>query len=267
MTYDFTTLSPDDFEVLVADLLTRSWGRRVESFKSGKDGGIDLRNSRVLVDDPTIIVQCKRYAPHKFPQLLSKIKEERAKLERLQPERYVLATSVGLTPANKDTIVAALAPWCRSTADIYGPNELNGFLRDYPDVETAHFKLWISSTAVLERVLHAKIFAITEATVDATKRHLSKLVIHDGLARALDLLHQRHHVLIVGNPGIGKSTLARMLMCHYMHEGFEPVWLVNNIDDAWAVIHGARGSDRKLVIVYVATLACSALACFALACS
>jgi hypothetical protein len=48
MTYDFTTLSPDDFENLVADLLSREWGRRLESFKPGKDRGIDLRNTRVL---------------------------------------------------------------------------------------------------------------------------------------------------------------------------------------------------------------------------
>jgi hypothetical protein len=42
MPYDFTTLSPDDFEHLVADLLSRSWGARLESFKPGKDSGIDL---------------------------------------------------------------------------------------------------------------------------------------------------------------------------------------------------------------------------------
>jgi hypothetical protein len=69
MTYDFTTLSPDDFGNLVADLLSREWGRRLESFKPGKDRGIDLRNTRVLDETATAIVQCKRYAPHKFAEL------------------------------------------------------------------------------------------------------------------------------------------------------------------------------------------------------
>jgi len=250
MGYDFTTLSPEDFEALVSDLLSHSWGARLESFKSGKDGGIDLRHSRIPEDKPQSIVQCKRYAPHKFNELLRSVENELGNLRKLQPERYVLATSVSLSPANKDKLIAALNPWCKSPMDIYGPDELNGLLREFPDVERAHFKLWMSSTAVLEQVLHAKIFAVTEATVEATKHQMSKLVVHGGLDKALNLLHERHHVLIVGNPGIGKTTLARMLMCHYMREGFEPIWVVSNIEDAWAVVHSSHGNDRKLVIVY-----------------
>lgn len=250
MAYDFTTLSPEDFEALVSDLLSHSWGARLESFKAGKDGGIDLRHSRIPKGKPTVIIQCKRYAPHKFNDLIRSVKKELTKLQKLQPERYVLATSVSLSPATKDKLVAALTPWCNSPKDIYGPDELNGLLRDFPDVEKAHFKLWMSSTVVLEQVINAKIFAVTEATVEAAKHQMSKLVVHEGVDKALNLLHERHHVLIVGNPGIGKTTLARMLMCHYLHEGFEPVWVVSNIEDAWAVVHSSHGSDRKLVIVY-----------------
>jgi len=250
MTYDFTTLGPEDFEALISDLLSHSWGARLESFKPGKDSGIDLRHSRIPANEPQVIVQCKRYAPHKFNELLRSVKRELSNLRKLQPERYVLATSVSMSPANKDKLIAALNPWCKSPMDIYGPDELNGLLRDFPDVERAHFKLWMSSTVVLEQVLHAKIFAVTEATVEATKHQMSKLVVHDGLDKALSLLHERHHVLIVGNPGIGKTTLARMLMCHYMREDFEPVWVVSNVEDAWTVVHNAHGDDRKLVIVY-----------------
>lgn len=132
MAYDFTTLDPNDFEALVADLLSRSWGARLELFKPGKDGGIDLRHSRVPAGEPSTIVQCKRYAPHKFAELLRSLADERVKLELLRPERYVIATSVALSSANKNKIVTALAPWCKSPKDIYGPDELNGLLRDYP---------------------------------------------------------------------------------------------------------------------------------------
>jgi hypothetical protein len=250
MAYDFTTLSPDDFEALVADLLSRAWGCRLEVFKIGRDQGIDLRHSRISEGEASTIVQCKRYAPSKYKQLLSSLKQERAKLERLQVNRYVVATSVGLSPANKDSILATLAPWCRDTSDILGSDDLNALLREFPQIITAHFKLWISSTAVLERVLHARIFAITEATIEATKRNLSRLVVHDGLARALELLHASHHVLIVGNPGIGKTTLARMLMCHYMNEGFEPICISSSIDDAWTLVHNQHASPRKLLIFY-----------------
>lgn len=245
--YDFMTLSPRDFEVLTADLLSKNLGQRLEVFKPGKDSGIDLRH---VLSSGQLIVQCKRYAPHKFNDLLRSLEGELDNLRRIKPSRYLVSTTVALSPANKEKIVLALAPWIRSTQDVLGADDLNLLLRTYPEVVSAHFKLWISSTAVLERVLNARVFAQTEATLDATRRHASKLVVHEGLNRALDLLREHHHVMVVGNPGIGKTTLARMLMCHYLEDGFEPIWVVGNVEDAWAVVHSAVGSDRKFVVVY-----------------
>jgi hypothetical protein len=41
--YTFTSLSPQDFEELVRDLLQVEWNVAIEAFKTGRDGGIDLR--------------------------------------------------------------------------------------------------------------------------------------------------------------------------------------------------------------------------------
>jgi hypothetical protein len=244
------TLSPEDFEHLVADLLSCEWKVRIELFKSGKDKGIDLRNTRVLESPGITIVQCKRYAPHRFTELLRSVKSERQKVEALKPARYVLATSVPLSPDNKKVLMDVLAPWCLSTGDIYGATELNALLRRFSKVEKAHFKLWIGSTAVLERILHSRIFNVTQATVELVRSHLSRLVMHRGFDRALEILHQDHHVLIVGNPGIGKSTLAKMLLCHYLREGFEPICVTGNIDDAWSLVQVPSDDKRKFVVLY-----------------
>jgi hypothetical protein len=79
---------------------------------------------------------------------------------------------------------------------------------------------------------------------------MSRLVMHDGFNRALEMLRDQHHVLVVGNPGIGKTTLARVLLCHYLREGFEPVCVMSNIDDAWDMVHGATAANRSIVIFY-----------------
>jgi hypothetical protein len=248
--YDFMTLSPEDFEYLVADLLSHEWNLPIERFKSGKDKGIDLRNTRVLGTQSTTIIQCKRYAPHRFSELRRIVRSEIEKIERLNPTRYVLATSVPLSPDDKTKLMQALAPWCLATDNIYGATEINALLRKFPEVEKAHFKLWIGSTSVLERILHARIFNVTQATVEVIRNQLSRLVMYKGFEHALEILHRDHHVLIVGNPGIGKSTLAKMLLCHYLREGFEPIVVKGNIDDAWSLVQVPQDDKRKFVVLY-----------------
>ena len=57
--YDFLILSASEFERLTRDLLQKHLGCYIESFTSGRDGGIDLRYANVK--DSANIIQCKRY--------------------------------------------------------------------------------------------------------------------------------------------------------------------------------------------------------------
>lgn len=84
--YDFKTLSPIDFEILVRDLLQREFGFTLESFKPGRDGGIDLR--RFIGPKNTLIVQCKHYAAAGFAALLRELERiEAPKVAKLKPRR------------------------------------------------------------------------------------------------------------------------------------------------------------------------------------
>jgi hypothetical protein len=47
----------------------------------------------------------------------------------------------------------ALAPYILGPQDIIGAGDLDGLLSKHPTIERANFKLWLTSTNVIERVL------------------------------------------------------------------------------------------------------------------
>src|SRR5262245_33062693 len=101
--YDFRPLSPHDFELLCRDLLQESLGVHLESFTTGRDSGIDFRYQQ---KPQNLIVQCKHYAESGYEALVRALAtKERKKLDTLKPTRYLLATSVGLTPLRKEELL------------------------------------------------------------------------------------------------------------------------------------------------------------------
>ena len=228
--YDFRSLSPHDFELLCRDLLQKPLGVRLESFTAGRDSGIDFRY-RTKTD--TLIVQVKHYADSGYDALVRVLKQkERSKLEALKPTRYILATSVGLTPQRKDELLALLSPSCVATSDILGKDDINNLLTQYEDIERQHFKLWLTSAGVLERVLHAGIFGDTEAHLDRIRLRLSRYVPNPSFERAQKLLAMTRFCIVAGIPGIGKTTLAEVLLADLVdRQGFTAFRVAHDLSE------------------------------------
>lgn len=230
--YNFLNLSPIEFEDLSRDLLQQHFDITFESFTAGKDDGIDLRYS--LSNNKSIIVQCKRYSD--YNSLYNNFKKEVLNLKDLKPDRYIVMTSVGLTPSRKTEIIDLFSPYIINTSDIFGRDEMNNLLGLYPEVERQHFKLWLSSTNILEKILHSKIHNQSNFEVEKIEETINVYVDNESYYEALKIIKEKRYVIISGIPGIGKTTLARILVFHYLANSFEEfVYLSDSIDDAFAL--------------------------------
>jgi hypothetical protein len=243
--YNFTTLSPKEFETLSRDLLQAEMGIRFETFTAGRDDGIDARWSDGLTD--TIIIQCKHYAGSRYPSLLRTLKDEKSKIKTQQNLRYILTTSVGLTPANKDEILKTLHPYCGSTSDIYGRDDLNNLLSLHPQIEQQNLKLWLTSEGVLTRMLNAGVINDTASTLVKARKRVQRYVQNDSYERAIKILERSKFCIIAGLPGIGKTTLAEILLTHYVDKlNYNAFRIREDIDETKPL----RKNDQKQIFYY-----------------
>jgi hypothetical protein len=248
--YDFTDcLSALDFELLSKDLLEAELGIQLENFSEGRDKGIDLRyaplhgagstvfNLALLgtpQKPPELIVQCKRYSS--FANLKSELKtNELAKITKLKPARYVLTTSVSLSPQNVDELKALLSPFVQSTGDIYGRERLNSILAKHQEIERRHIKLWVTSAGVLDAMINAGTHVVSREEVERTIAAAKLYVRNTSFDEALAILKQQRVCIISGLPGIGKTTLARMLLLYFFDRKFDVVKIAGDISEARAV--------------------------------
>lgn len=226
--YDFLILQYNEFECLTRDLLQKREGVFVESFTSGRDGGIDLRFASVRGEHT--IVQAKRYKS--YSNLLGVLKQELPKVQKINPDRYIISTSMGLTPENKEEIKNLFSCFIKSTEDILGKDDLNNLLGQFPEVEKIYYKLWIGSTAVHESIVNKRIENWSGFELEKIKRDISTYVMNDSFGEALEILEKNHYVIISGIPGIGKTTLARMLVYHVLMNGYDEFININSMEDA-----------------------------------
>lgn len=241
--YDFKILQPSEFECLSRDLIQARDGVFIESFTAGKDGGIDFRYAQSK--DKTAVIQVKRYAT--YSTLLSELKKEVKKIQKLKVQRYYISTSVGLIPKNKTEIQSLFGSDILDTADILGKDDLNNLLGLHPEIEKKYYKLWLSSTTVLESILHKRIQNWAAFEMDKIKNDIHQYVINESFDDALKILTEHRYVIISGIPGIGKTTLARMLVYELLAKGMEDfIFIPSDIDDAVEMFD----EDRKQVFFF-----------------
>lgn len=241
---NWKVLTDIDFEALSRDLLAVSLGRTVERFSSGADGGIDLRWQ--ASDGGTGIGQCKHYSSSTFSQLYAAAKKEVQKVSSHAPAEYKFITSFDLSVGQKEQIYKLFAAWMRGPEDVCSGRDLDDLLSEHPEVERRHIKLWLSTGSQLFWSTHSNLINRSEALRKRVEQTLLIYVPSSPFQEALNILDEYKTCLIAGDPGIGKTALAHMLLAEAISRGFDPYEVSGDIDEAWAAID----SDRLQVFLY-----------------
>jgi len=248
MRYNLEVLNDKEFEDLCKALLDLAYDVDFQVFKSGKDSGIDLLYSGKTEHE--IVVQVKHYVSSSFAQLRQKLNNDEINAVRKlspAPNRYVLATSLPLSPKLSKDIRSIMDPFIKSLQDVYGRHRIENLLSKNKSIEERFFKLWLTSTAVLKRILHNAAAANSEFHKQKILDRSKKYVENKNLDVAVDMLMKNKFLIISGLPGVGKTTLAYMLICERMAFGCELVFGDGKI----AEVEGLLSNDEKKQIFFL----------------
>ena len=227
---NYANLSDVEFENLCLDVMSAKLHKNLHKFATGRDGGIDLRD-----DNRKIVVQVKHYVNSTVDQLMSALKKEVPKVEKLNPKQYYVCCSTQLSPQKVDEIYTLFEKYMDSTANVITINEIDTFLTDAKNVEILkkHYKLWIESTRILEDIFTRDIGIDSEILFANIKKEVQYFVKTQVFDLALDCLKKTRALLIVGDPGVGKTVTSKMLVLHYLAEGYKIKYTtdISNLSD------------------------------------
>ena len=214
------------------DILNYQFSLDLQDFKAGTDGGIDLRCSSEL-NGNSIIVQAKHYQKSGYNSLFKTlVNVELPKVIALKPDRYMIATSVEMSPQQKDKIFQHFKPFLNSTNDIFGKEDLNKYLETFPEIETKWYKLWLSSVNVLNTILYNAVLGRSSFAENKIRSAIQLYVHTQNYNDAFDILKHNKYILITGQPGVGKTTLASLLTYRLLAQKYQLVYIDSEVKDA-----------------------------------
>ncbi|WP_186423815.1 restriction endonuclease [Lacrimispora celerecrescens] len=225
--FDLSNLNDYEFEILCKDIMQELLDEELFTFSRGVDAGVDICDKEKT---PAIIIQVKHYADSTYSQFKSALKKEVAKIQRHHPKKYFICTSQSLTRKNKQEIIGLFDEFMPDISHVIDKNDINSFLEDEQnkDIVEKNYKLWLCASNVLSLVNNQNVFIdCSELMLDIEeqiKLFVETQAYHDAIKR----LHQDNIIIIIGAPGVGKSSVSKMLLLHYADKGYKVRYVTNN---------------------------------------
>lgn len=260
--YDFNNLDDYEFEILCRDLFNEEQrlirrsnnglsGNKIiyfKSFKRGKDSGIDL----YYEDSEHKVVGQVKLCRGKFSELFTTLKRnlggksEIEKVKELNPSKYIFMTSVPLSLENKKKIIELFEPYILTINDVYGREDLNNLLTSIEHVEKRHMKLYLNNPLVLERLMNSATFNRSLLSLEQVKLDVKYFVQTDNFLNSIKLIDENKLLIIKGLPGVGKTTLAKMLSLYYVEKGYTFIEILD-LDNE---LERLTATEGKVILYY-----------------
>ncbi len=225
--YNINSLNDVEFEYLCQDIMQKKLNIELHRFAAGADGGIDLTDS---IKRKNIVIQVKHYVKSSSDALKRDLKKELDKVKKFNPKQYYICFSKEVSPMFKDEIFIHFREYMASDNNIITGTEIIDFLEDTSnfDILFKHYKLWLSSSAVLSKIQNQDVVIDSEMYLDDIETDARLFVQTQSFNICLDCIEQTRKLFILGEPGIGKSILTKMLALKYLSVGYKVYCVYNN---------------------------------------
>lgn len=225
--FDLSNLNDYEFEELCKDVMERLLEVKLYNFARGVDGGVDICDAEL---EPEIVIQAKHYVRSKYSNLRTSLNKEIIKVQKLNPRSYYVCTSLELTRENKKEIVEMFKPYMNDISDVLDKIDINNFLSEESnqDIVKKHYKLWLCSSNVISLINNQSVFIDCEELMKDIEKSVSLFVNTKSYFEARHKLAKNNIIIITGAPGVGKSTISKMLLLFFASEGYLVRYTTNN---------------------------------------
>ena len=239
--YQYGNLSDFEFELLCRDIMERKLGCPLRCFAPGRDGGVDITETKLSGKH---MVQVKHYIDSPYRTLLSSLKRELPKVKQKQPEHYYVCCAKQLTAQNISEIYQLFSDYMDDAEAVVDLMQIDNFLhkKENADILERHYKLWLESTSVLEQLGNQDIAIDCDAFFYQIEKEQKLFVKTKYYEEGRQILENEHMLMLLGDPGVGKTMLTKMLALAFVAEGYRIRYTTNGeLSD----LKRALSADRK----------------------
>lgn len=246
--FNYRNLDDVEFEELCKDIMKRKLDVELRTYRKGKDGGIDLQDNE---KGNNIIVQVKHYINSTYSDLISALKKEVEKVGKLSPNKYYICCALELRPSQTNEVYALFENYMDSKENIIDLKCIDSFLQEEmnKDIVKKNFKLWLSASNILSEINNQDIFIDCEVLLDDIEKESELFVETDTYRRCKSLLENYNILIITGAPGVGKTTISKMLVLYYASLGYRVRYTTNGVISELKKAISSEKDSKEVVLL------------------